>query len=270
MYDGIKNIVALGVNYVAPVIVTDVSWSEEALALLENQAEKVIQYAIDVYNDTNNKRNIAIKLVEDVLENSLTASYNYNVPCAFGGNNYISIGPDGEIMPCHQRHTIAHKYEELKIGNILKDEVNPDKLVGKTLDWYGMNCGGCPAGVICRGWCPSENLNVSEDHRLVPEVICRYNNILYRLIEKYQQEILESPNIRCRKLNVLKFNLEMEQRLLELQKMDIGSPRFLFGLTELYAMLKGNSKIILPSFRENFFLQFKYLLDLLKEVEASA
>jgi uncharacterized protein len=266
MLAGIQNIADLGIDCIIPSIVTDVPWSEEAVVVLEEQVEKVMQYAIDVYNNTDNKRNLAIKMVEDVLEQSLTAQYNYNVPCAYGANNFISIGPAGDIMPCHQRHTMQYKHEELKLGNILKGEINPQKLTGKIFEWYGVDCEQCSASVICRGWCPSENFNMQGDYRAVPTIVCRYNEILYQLIKKYQQKLLDAPNIRSRRLNVLKFNLEMEHRLLNLQKLDFSSSQFLFSLMEFYSMLKGNHTIILPSFRENFFLQFQDLLNLTKEV----
>jgi uncharacterized protein len=115
MYKGMRELIDLGLNNVYPFFITDCEWTEEQIAELEKQTEMIFQYAVEVYNDEDNKRNISIKNLEQYFETCLSYINQESIPCVFGAVTWASVGPTGDLMQCHQRHTKQHLNKEFRI-----------------------------------------------------------------------------------------------------------------------------------------------------------
>lgn len=275
LFDGIKNIIDLGVDNIAPVPVTDQEWSPQELKDLEDNIDRIYKYYIEEYNDIESKRNLSLKIIDDSLYSLIAESYDHNhVPCSFGGNHWVSIGPMGEIMPCHQVHTRWEQKMEMFLGNILADTVFPDKFKGsiQAHQWDKSDdpeytCSTCDSYNICRGGCPSENYALFGDINKTPNSWCDFVRICHKVTQKYQKEILRAKNIRNRRINILKLNLKIEQQLYELEKEDIMSRGFPLKLLDFYESILSAEDKLLPDFRDFFHKKMKSLATILEGIK---
>lgn len=246
--EGIRDIMALGIQNIAPVIVTDVPWSEDQITDMYLMVDMVFSYVLAHYN-SDEKRNLSVKMVDDFIEANLSAVISHRVPCGIGRRDVFSIGPEGERMPCHQRHTIANRREELIIvdGKQTITPIKPFEWKPETGD-----CSECRAAPICSGWCPSESIDRFGDTLTVPRIACEFYRACFDATEKYQYQIVEAPALRNRRLNMLRFNLRLLHNLTDLMQMSPADERFPYLLMEFYSNLTGNKDAILPQFAEYF------------------
>jgi len=272
LFEGVKNIIDLGIDNIAPVPVTDQEWTKEQLDDLESNIDKIYQYYLKEYNTEDTKRNLSLKIIDDNLYTLVSSSYNHEyVPCSFGGNHWVSIGPMGEIMPCHQVHTRWDQKMEMFLGNILADTVFPKNFKGEVQahQWNksedpNYTCSTCTSYNICRGGCPSENYALFNNINKVPDSWCDFVRICHRITTKYQKDILKATNIRNRRINILKVNLEIEQQLYELEQSDIFSRGFPLKLLDFYESILSAEDKLLPDFRDFFFRKASSLSQILE------
>lgn len=210
LLDGIKTIFDMGIDNIAPVIVTDTEWKYQDFEKLNINLEKVWDWVISVYNDENNKRNLSVKLVEDFIEKIVKCNLSFDFmieTCHAGTNTSCSIGVNGEIMPCHQRHTMKDK-SAMTYGNILEDDIHEIKFNDKTIKG-GFECNECPAKTLCKGGCLSENYTINGNSNKMNETQCLVYIIEVMVAMKKQEELLYSKKIRSHRLNVIKENLKL-------------------------------------------------------------
>jgi hypothetical protein len=127
----------------------------------------------------------------------------------------------------------------------------------------GFKCEECEALPVCRGWCPSEGIDERDSFLAVPYVVCRFNKAIYKLVRKYQKDILEAKNLRSRHLNIIKANLELEREFNEMKKIDVTTSEFAYKLSDFYGNIKFKNEILLPSFRAKFMEELSELERLL-------
>lgn len=268
LFESVKSIVDLGLVNIAPVPVTDVNWSESELNDLRNSLRKIWEWLFEIYNDDNNKKNISIKVIEDYLEKVLTFEAipeQFSV-CSAGCNSNCSIGTNGEIMPCHQRHTIADKHNELIFGNISSDdikEINFNNFTRNSL----LNCEKCIAKNVCRGGCPSENLTVNGNANLMNENQCKIFQVMVEIAIEYQDKLLKCSNIRSRRLNAISENL----KLLEFFKHEVlseklGDKNCIKKVLKLYEMIMDKENVILPLFNQAIKLKIEQMVNNIREL----
>lgn len=270
LFESVKNIFSLGIDNIAPCVVYDVPWKDEDYIEFEKQIRMIYDWTLSLYNDPNNKRNLQVKSVNDFIE--LCLDYNNdNSPCGFGKENWISVGPDGEIAPCHQVHTSYKNYDELIVGNILKEELNTTRIRNIRNEIVRSKCFGCKFYHFCRGGCPIENMRLNGSYTTPSENTCRTNEIMYNITKDYQDKILNSDNIRSRRLNVLKVNLRLKKLAEDLRK-DFSNANIMekfnrlnTTLVELQKNIYANERIILPQYLESINKNIQYSFTKLTE-----
>lgn len=267
LLESIKSIVDMGIVNIAPVPVTDVHWSDEHLLDLKNNLKMVWNWLFDIYNDNENKKNISIKFIEDYLEKVLTfeAIKDQKKVCLAGGNLSCSIGVDGEIMPCHQRHTVANNHKELIMGNIFTDEIKEINFNNMTINSV-LDCNKCIAKQVCQGGCPSENLSLNGNANLMNENQCKIFQAMVEVAIEFQDKLLNCSNIRSRRLNGISENLKIlkyfNEEILSKNK---NSKEYLNNLIKFYEMIIDKEIVLLPLFNEAINLKIKELINNIKE-----
>lgn len=268
---GVQNIFSLGVDNIAPVPVTDQKWSREQVKVLEDQLDKLYEWTISIYEDPNNKRNISIKMIDDYLFQCVHDEFDMKgTPCSFGSNKWLSIGPSGEMYPCHQIHTRKDQQELFYMGNILKGEILPHRILGQVLphSWKKADnpeytCDTCEAYNICRGSCPSENYDLNKDYLKTPDEWCDWVRMSKRMTIKYQDKILNSKNLRNKRLNAMKLNLEIIDMVNHVSSFNIYSREFPLVVLDLYEKVLSSEHNLLPGFSDlakNKVTSFKHKL----------
>mgnify|MGYP000893666068 FL=1 len=262
MVDGIKCIFEMGIDNIAPIPITDIPWTENDRKTFADQLDILYNWVIQLYEDLENKRNLSVKLIDDNLYLCINENHKMDlVPCTMGSTKWVSIGPSGDIYPCHQSHTRRNQRDSWKIGNILTDIIDESKILGqvKSHQWEKndnsiYNCSSCNASYICRGGCPSENFEVCGSINKPTDSWCDFVRICKETVSKYHNKILQTNNIRNRKINTLKVNIEIMNevnKIIELEPNDISYQIKIFNL---YELLISNESLIIESFR-NYFLQ---------------
>lgn len=255
LLNSIKSIVDMGIVNIAPVPVTDVNWTNAQLLKLENNLKKVWDWVIDIYNDDENKKNISIKFIEDYLEKVLMIPLvdSQKKVCVAGTFSSCSIGVDGDILPCHQRHSVRDGYEDLLMGNILDDNDIKEIEFNKCTIEGAFDCNTCIANSICKGGCPSENYTKNGNGNKMNEVQCMITSILAGVAYEYQMKIMSCSNIRSHRLNVLSQNLNLMKILFEeVLTCNPLSKEYVIKIMYFYEKLIDMEDILLPSFSEVF------------------
>ena len=250
LLDSIKSIVDLGIVNIAPVPVSDTKWSDTDILNLEKALDGVWQWLIDIYNDNDNKNNISIKFIEDYIESVLVLSYDKNNKCSAGKNLNCSIGCDGEIYPCHQRHTIKTNNEKLLFGNFFDDDIKDVDFNNKETKSY-YKCDDCFAKSSCRGGCPSENLTLNGDSNTLNKTQCDIYRTMHKVALKHQRLLMKTSNIRSHRLNVIKSNLVLLDCLInDVLKKISNIDEYKMALLVFYEKLIDSQNILLPSFEQ--------------------
>lgn len=250
VFSGVKEIVDMGIHNIAPMPVTDVEWGEQDLSELRSQLDKLFDWCVELANDETNRKNVSIKLINDYIEHVLEPVLEEIEPCTAGTTKWVAIGTDGTIMPCHQRHTTDAYYEDLKIGNILTDEIDPAKIVNPIYAEARNNneCNACHAKAICRGGCPSENLTQTGSWYTPTKSWCKIQRMLIDFARSYHEKIMATSNLRVRRLNMLKANLIIKKFFDELCDIDIQSDEFKLKLRKFFSMMDDQKDAMLPMF----------------------
>ena len=280
LLEGVKNIYSLGFEFVAPVVITDQVWTQEQLAIQKDQMDKMFEFMLNLYDWHENKRNFGNKMVDEALEACMVGSIKvktFNVPCSAWSNRSLSIGCDGTIMPCHQRHTITTHVEEVTLGNIFTDEINTEKIHDIVpLSWENApesnyKCETCPAKTLCHGGCPSENLTLYNNMMVVPPAYCDWLNNTKLLAEKYQEKIFNAKNVRHHRIHVLKINLDMQKFLEDLlHNTTYSDSTTVEKITMFYGMLVENKDKLIPSFKQYFSARMNILLKNIDTIKKEA
>lgn len=268
LLESIQSIVDMGIVNIAPVPVTDVIWSPNQLLDLERNLNKVWDWLFDIYNNEENQKNISIKFIEDYIENVLMIPLNeYQTKvCSAGTFTSCSIGVTGDILPCHQRHSVSYRYKDLVMGNILEDtdikevEFNNGTIKG------AFNCDECIAKSVCKGGCPSENYTKNGNGNIMNEVQCMVNMIMVSVAYDHQLDLLHCSNVRSHRLNVLSQNLSLLAFLFEeVLTKSPDSQEYAMNLLYFYEKIIDMEDIILPNFNEVFKKVIEKLVNINKE-----
>jgi uncharacterized protein len=252
LLESIQSIYDMGIDFIAPVCVTDTSWDNEDFNNFEKNLRTVWDWVISVYNNEDNHRNLSVKMVEDYLEKVLLVPLDVyqTTVCSAGSQKSCSIGVNGDVLPCHQRHSVKQGYQNLVMGNILEDtDIKEIEFNNFTING-AYDCNECPAKAICKGGCPSENYTYNGNGNQMNEIQCMITIILSEVAIEYQDLIMKSENIRSHRLNVLKENMKLLQILFEkVLTQEPGSKESLVQLMYFYEKLADAQEILLPSFR---------------------
>lgn len=269
LLNSIKSIVDMGIVNIAPVPVTDVFWSAEQLMNLYKNLNIVWDWLFDIYNDNENKKNITIKFIEDYIENVLMIPLNdYQTKvCSAGTFTSCSIGVNGDILPCHQRHAVSYKYRDLVMGNIFDDnDIKEIEFNNGTISG-AYDCDDCIAKSVCKGGCPSENLTVNGNGNKMNEIQCMINIVMVTVAYEHQLNLLNCSNIRSHRLNILAQNISLLNYLFEevLTKNPI-TQEYAVSLLTFYEKIIDMEDIILPNFNEVLKKVVQQLVNINKEI----
>ena len=259
----------LKVDNLIPVIVSDAEWSEEAKKEMTKQYDELFHFFMIFTSNGDKYRNVFIKPVEEAIARCFLYYDKFATPCGFGNNSWVSVGVEGDLYPCHQRHTMPEFRNELLLGNILTDKVFNNKLEGSMSDWISFDdCTTCSAYNICIGWCPSESISTYGNAFTIPPIVCFYNRLMVDLAIKYSNFIMEHQNLRSPLLNRVRFNYTLLSEFLLLQKVNVFDVNFGIKFSSFYDNMVHNKDEILPSFFSFFCDQIDMLtLFLTKEAE---
>lgn len=269
LLESIQSIVDMGIVNIAPVPVSDTKWLETDYERFKFNLSKVWDWIIQIYNDDDNKQNITIKFIEDYLEKVLVFSLESEIKhCLAGKNTNCSIGVNGEIYPCHQRHTIENNNSKLLFGNFFVDDIHDIDFNNKTTK-APFNCKDCVAFSTCQGGCPSENLTQNGDSNVMNETQCRLVQAMVEVALKYQYEIMKSTNIRSKRLNTIKINMElMNYLIMEVLTKEFNSKEYNLALISFYEKLIDYKASLLPQFEDiinNIITELKNINNLMEQ-----
>lgn len=252
LLESVKSVFEMGFDFIAPVPVTDTFWTPEEIADFKKADEDIWDWVIEKFNDENNKRNIQVKLVEDYLEKMLWVPVNeyQRKICSAGSPESCSIGVEGDILPCHQRHTVKEGYEELKMGNILNSDevIKPDFACGEVKGAFP--CEDCPALAVCKGGCPSENFTYNQDSNQLNEIQCLLMMAMAIVAIEKQHEIMNCKNIRSHRLNVLKTNMEIMSLLMNKVLPSKNTEEFNKNLHDFYGKFMNCKDLLIDTFAD--------------------
>lgn len=255
LLESIQSIIDMGIVNIAPVPVTDIIWTPEELMNFKDNLDDVWDWLFEIYNNEENKKNITIKFIEDYLENVLMIPLNeYQTKvCSAGTFTSCSIGVNGDILPCHQRHSVSYRYNDLVMGNILEDtDIKQIEFNNETING-AFDCEDCIAKSVCKGGCPSENLTKNGNGNQMNEVQCMINMIMVSVAYDHQLNLLNCSNIRSHRLNVLAQNLSLLVYLFEeVLTKSPDSQEYALNLLYFYEKVIDMENIILPNFNEVF------------------
>ncbi len=250
MAQGVREVFDMGVNNIAPMIVYDQPWKDEDWRTFEREIRKVFDFAMDVYNDTSNKRNLAIKAFDEYIEDCLIKTNRNEVPCGMGNEVFISLAPNGDVSPCHQVPT-NKRNSDLVMGNILTDEFNGERILEvRRQREFSNRCQACGHRSICSGGCPIENYRATGEFTKAADTWCRYIEIMARVIADYQERIFRTKNLRNRKLTIIQENLKLQDLLLKIRNSDFNDPMLMIYIAEVQKFIFNNERILMPAFRE--------------------
>ena len=269
LLNSIKSIVDMGIVNIAPVPVTDVFWSAEQLMNLYKNLNIVWDWLFDIYNDNENKKNITIKFIEDYIENVLMIPLNdYQTKvCSAGTFTSCSIGVNGDILPCHQRHAVSYKYRDLVMGNIFDDnDIKEIEFNNGTISG-AYDCDDCIAKSVCKGGCPSENLTVNGNGNKMNEIQCMINIVMVTVAYEHQLNLLNCSNIRSHRLNILAQNISLLNYLFEeVLTKNPTTQEYAVSLLTFYEKIIDMEDIILPNFNEVLKKIVQQLVNINKEI----
>ena len=269
LLNSIKSIVDMGIVNIAPVPVTDVFWSAEQLMNLYKNLNIVWDWLFDIYNDNENKKNITIKFIEDYIENVLMIPLNdYQTKvCSAGTFTSCSIGVNGDILPCHQRHAVSYKYRDLVMGNIFDDnDIKEIEFNNGTISG-AYDCDDCIAKSVCKGGCPSENLTVNGNGNKMNEIQCMINIVMVTVAYEHQLNLLNCSNIRSHRLNILAQNISLLNYLFEeVLTKNPTTQEYAVSLLTFYEKIIDMEDIILPNFNEVLKKVVQQLVNINKEI----
>lgn len=257
---GVIDIYNMGIDNICPVPVTDVHWSEEHLQELEKFYVDLNHFYIDLLNNNDLKRNISIKSTDNVLTNILSPDLDDPIMCPIYSDRWCTIDVHGDVYPCHQLPTCADNIKSpQKIGNIYtgveEDMIHKDDNELMRAAYTKPECDGCYGRSICKSGCPEENLRKTGDMKTPNDDYCNTVKVLVRAIYRVQDTILNSTNIRNRKLNLLKENLTIKEYIMnEIIPMDMTNKLVvtsrLMHVNEMIDNLGENN--IFPTFSDYF------------------
>jgi uncharacterized protein len=254
LFTGVQSLFNMGINNICSCLVTDQEWTEEQLNTLKDQTEQVLDFYFNVLNDVNNKRNLSMKLVDDYLVASLEPNViiDKNM-CAVGTNRWCAISPTGDVYGCHQQITDPKLGESEKIGNIFEG-VDENKVVEVPQAKFDRpECRDCVAISMCKSGCPSQNMIENCDFHTPTKAYCDTSRVLAKLIKEKREILMNAENIRSRKLNKLKINLQMKKYFDDvLCTTDINSPDFPIVMQKFMNYLDDNKDVLMYSFEMYF------------------
>lgn len=265
----IQSIIEMGIVNIAPVPVTDTLWNDEDLKSLKENLSKVWEWLINIYNTDDNKQNISIKFIEDYIEKVMTIqAVEYQTKsCTAGSKLTCSIGANGDIMPCHQRHTVKNNYELMLMGNIFDNNDIKDVSFNDCTRHSEEDCDKCLARNICIGGCPSENWSVNGYGNIMNKNQCEVFKAMIEVAIDYQDKILHCSNLRSHRLISIKENLQLlEYFKTNVLEVDKHSKKYLNNLMKFYEMLSDKQGLLLPLFEETFMARISELININKEI----
>ena len=271
LLESVQSIVDMGIVNIAPVPVTDVEWDTKQLLDFEVNLKSVWDWMIKIYNDNENKKNISIKFIEDYIENVLLVPLNpeQNKVCLAGTLTSCSIGVSGDILPCHQRHSIIDGYDDLVMGNILNDEDIKTIQFNDSTIKGAFDCNTCIANSVCKGGCPSENYTKNGNGNLMNEVQCMVISTMVGVAYDYHVKLMNCQNIRSRRLNIINQNLSLLKFLFdEVLTKNPATKEYTINLLEFYEKMIDMEDILLPNFNRVFTTVVNQLVNInIKQLE---
>jgi uncharacterized protein len=216
LFDGVKNIADMGLNYINPVPVTDVPWTDEQLQAFDENHQKLLPYYIDLLKT---ERNISIKDIDDVLYLILEPMPDADIGCNLNARNWIAIDVDGNVYPCHRcaADAVNALYADMRIGNVYqgidltqKQHVQQSNIRQIAKD-APQKCFNCDVYEQCKLGCVIENLYLSNRRHNPSDAYCKLINIVVKNVKHFRTTILTKIETNNGRINVLKENLKLKE-----------------------------------------------------------
>ncbi len=175
----LKALVRLGFDVIALDPIYEAAWTDDALALYEQQLEDVGRFYVSCLR---RGRRITVKPIDEGLTMfALDEKQRTRCGTATGG---VGVGPDGRLYPCHRYVT--------RMGPVIGDVFNgwDDVALSRAQAWDvnrvhpadGSSCADCPVSLRCPGGgCLCVNLDLCGDIYAAPGIYCRLQRINQRV-----------------------------------------------------------------------------------------
>jgi uncharacterized protein len=210
-FDGVKELIDMGINNICPMMVTDVEWDDEHISKLRDHYYKLLDYYASILNDRRIKRNISIKNTDDVMVNVMSPDIDDPIMCPVGGTRWCAFDTNGDVYSCHQGPTSEEPFKSaLKLGNIYTG-IN-DALISYSpiyARYDKKECKSCFGKSICKGGCPTENMRLTGVIDQPTDSYCKIQNSLVDAVLAFDDKIISAKNIRNRRLNILIENIKI-------------------------------------------------------------
>lgn len=211
--DGVKMFLQMGFDNICPMPVTDTYWSKEHILELETFYGDLMELYVKLLNQTNSTRNFAIKNTDEILTNVLEPEIFIPYMCPIGGTRWCAFDTNGDIYPCHQIPTSTDETRlQQKLGNIYTG-VDESKIITQKREaqYIKPECDTCIAKAVCASGCPQENLRETGNDATPYDSYCNVQKAMVTAVRKYQKDIMNSKNIRNRRINLLIENMKIKE-----------------------------------------------------------
>lgn len=191
-YDGMEYLHSIGFAEVAVSASSYEEWTDEQMAKLEEELDRVAQRVIQrhregvAFNLTGFKFCIK-KLIHP--RRTDTAIEEMPQPCG-AGKGYMMVDYTGDIWPCHRfdgADADAGTDGQMRLGNIFGEGFD-DELQRTFIDFdHRVNhkeaCNTCPVNEVCGGYCPAANLSDTGSIYTPHDAYCHWSQSMYRAAE---------------------------------------------------------------------------------------
>ena len=181
-------------------------WKKENIQILEEQLNLIYNYQLNEY--LNNIEPLHFSKSDEmyryILQKDLNKLQNQVTPMRCGlGTTTISINYKGELYSCQEQDTRDISNELFYLGDIYSgiNKNKQNKLLQKYLISNNVKCENeqlcnkCQIFKYCLFYnCPSTNFDLFKDFQTCPEILCLYNQMIYKRSLANMKVLTENNN----------------------------------------------------------------------------
>lgn len=282
VFSDIKSIYELGLQYVCPVPVTDVEWSDKEIKAFRKQLRKVTKFLIKVYSSKDKYHNFEAKYISDELRNPPLRFIKPDEPlfakCGIFQGYSMIIDPDNEVYMCHKIPTskISNKIKDLFYYGTLEDFKNGKvcKKIDLIKEFKGYDpidhrnkCSTCIANKKCSGTCPVESILKYKAMNAMSRMSCEFNKICVEEGIYFTSKMKNLKYIRSAALQRIIISNKLLDLVVDLLKAKLESPAYIVKLNKINDYVEQNAGLILPSYLDQLSFLFKDMKNKIEDIK---
>ncbi|NLN04412.1 MAG: radical SAM protein [Clostridiaceae bacterium] len=186
LFDSVKYLYDLGFTYVVLTINHFANWTDEDLAVLKEEYEKIADLYIE---KTVKEDKFYFAPFDTKISNYIFNRSNKEI-CSLGVK-HVSVNPEGDLYPCLQLVDRA----EYHLGH-LDTGVSEEKRrqVQELSKHIAADCDGCALYDRCRNYCSCANISASGFIDKVSPLQCEHERMIIEISDKIARKLYKKKN----------------------------------------------------------------------------